>query len=147
MRGAIAAQTLGWCFGFILALGLAAHTAELLGDRAGVLAPAILFSALTIAYELGWAYADLLLMLIALALLIALRQWQSILLSGVLAGLAMGCKYTAVLIPLAAVGVISLYSGVQKWGARIRQVAAFGAVAFAVLAPCHQELAGAAAYR
>ena len=135
MRGAMAAQTLGWCFGFILALGLAAHTAELLGDRAGVLAPAILFSALTIAYELGWAYADLLLMLIALALLIALRQWQSILLSGVLAGLAMGCKYTAVLIPLAAVGVISLYSGVQKWGARIRQVAAFGAVVFAVFAP------------
>jgi len=141
MRGAIAAQTLGWCFGLILTFGLAAYTSELLGERAGILAPAILFSALTISYELGWAYADLLLMLIALALLIVLRRWRLsgqakwLVPSGVLAGLAVGCKYTGGLVPLAAVGAIALYSGERRWSARVRQVAVFGSIAFVVFAP------------
>lgn len=120
LRGPIAAQTLGWMFGAVLALGLAAHTANLLGPRLAPLAPALVFSSYSIALALAWAYADLLLMLMALALLITLRQWRLtrerrwLLLSGFLAGLAMGCKYTAAIVPLAAVVVILFTSFAQR---------------------------------
>lgn len=116
LRGPIAAQTLGWMFGAALALGLAAHTATLLGPRLAPLAPALVFSSYSIALALAWAYADLLLMLMALALLIALRQWQLtraprwLIVGGLLAGFAMGCKYTAAILPFAAVVVILLTS-------------------------------------
>jgi len=113
LRGEIAAQVLGWAFGAILVIGLAAHAAEIFGPRRAPLAPAILLASLTIALSFAWAYADLLLMLLALALLVTLRQWRFTreprwrLLGGVLAGLAMGCKYTGVILPLAAVVTIA----------------------------------------
>ena len=115
LRGEIAAQMLGWVFGVVLAAGPGRACFRVAWGRAGLcLAPAILFSSLTIAFLLAWAYADLLLMLITLALLIALRQWRLsrragrwLWLSGILAGLAVSCKYTSVLVPLAGVGVIA----------------------------------------
>ncbi len=147
MRGAVAAQTLGWFFGMVIALGLTAHTSELLGERLGVLAPAIFFSSFTLAMELAWAYGDLLLVLITLALVIVLRQWRLgapgrwLGLAGMLGGLAVGCKYTGVLVPLAGVAVIALWSflgqsaGQQRWGAAARSIALFAGIAFAVFLP------------
>lgn len=114
LRGEIAAQTLGWVFGAVLTLGLAAYASEAFGPRLASLAPALLLSSSTIAISHSWAYADLLLMLLALAMLVTLRRWSFtherrwLLLSGVLAGLAMGCKYTGVILPFAAVAVIVL---------------------------------------
>jgi hypothetical protein len=116
LRGATAAQALGWVFGALLALGLAAHASELLGAQAAALPPAILFSALTMALSLAWAYVDLLLMLYAVSVLIALRQWalhgdrRWLWLGGVMAGCAVSCKYTGVVVPLAGAMVIGFYS-------------------------------------
>ncbi len=144
LRGEIAAQTLGWAFGAVLTVGLAAHAAELLGARLSSFAPAVLFSALTIALALAWAYAELLLMLITLALLIALRQWRMgapgrwLWLGGVLAGLAVSCKYTGVLVPLAGVGLIASqsFSGERRHLRRVvRDVALFAGIAFVVFLP------------
>lgn len=110
----IAAQTLGWAFGALLALGLAMCASEWVGNRFAALAPAVLFSSFTLALSLAWAYDELLPMLFSLALLIVLRQWRLTLawkwlvLGGVLAGLAMGCKYTAAIVPLAGAMVIFL---------------------------------------
>ena len=112
LRSGVAAQTLGWAFGAVLALGLAAHASELFGPRLAPLAPALLFASFTIAISLAWAYADLLLMLLALALLIALRQWRLtrehrwLYLAAVFSGLALGCKYTSFILPLATLAVI-----------------------------------------
>jgi 4-amino-4-deoxy-L-arabinose transferase-like glycosyltransferase len=125
LRGPIAAQTVGWMFGAALALGLAAHAHELMGARFAMLAPAVLFSSLTVALSLAWAYADLSLMLFSLACLVALRQWRAsgaarwLWLAAVFAGFAMGCKYTAVLVPLAAVAVI-LFTRIEKRKTLIR---------------------------
>lgn len=144
LRGEIAAQTLGWVFGAVLAVGLAAHATEILaGDsNTGLLAPAILYSALTISFLLSWAYADLLLMLITLALLIVLRQWRLstsrrwLWMGGVLAGMAIGCKYTGVLVPLGGVGMIVLGSTAgRRLSARAREAALFGGITCVVLAP------------
>jgi hypothetical protein len=113
VRGLSAAQTLGWMFGAVLALGLAAHAARL-APRLAPLAPALIFSSFSIALALAWAYVEMLLMLMALALLVALRQWQFtrerrwLVFAGLFAGFAMGCKYTAAILPLAATLVILL---------------------------------------
>jgi hypothetical protein len=147
MRGVVAAQALGWFFGMIIALGLTAHTSGLLGERLGVLAPAIFFSSFTLASELAWAYGDLLLVLVALALVIVLRQWRLnapgrwLWLAGVLGGLAVGCKYTGVLVPLAGVAVIALWSfpmqsaGQRRWSTAARTIALFAGIAFVVFLP------------
>jgi hypothetical protein len=147
MRGAVAAQTLGWFFGLMIALGLTGYTSELLGERLGVLAPAIFFSSFTLAMELGWAYGDLLLVLIALALVIVLRQWRLdtsgrwLELAGIFGGLAVGCKYTGVLVPLAGAAVIALWSfsvqpaGQRRWGIVTRPLALFAGIAFVVFLP------------
>jgi 4-amino-4-deoxy-L-arabinose transferase-like glycosyltransferase len=114
LRGASAAQTLGWAFGAVLALGLAAHATELLGARFAALAPATLFASFTIAVSLSWAYVDVLLMLFTLGVLIALRHWAAtrewrwLLLGGVLSGFAVGCKYTGVVVPLAGLAMLLL---------------------------------------
>jgi len=114
LRGEIAAQALGWMFGAVLALGLSAHASAILGPRSGPLAVALLFSSFSIALSLAWAYGELLLMLMALAVLISLRQWRLtdelkwLWLAGVFAGLAMGCKYTGLVVPLAGAVTILL---------------------------------------
>lgn len=147
LRGPIAAQALGWMFGAVLALGLAACTGRLLGPRLAPLAPALLFSSYSIALALAWAYADLLLMVMALALLIALGQWQKtrarrwLMLSGFLAGLAMGCKYTAAILPLAATAVIAWISYRSRtplsrpWPAFFLDVTTFGGAALLTFSP------------
>ena len=148
MRGVVAAQTLGWFFGMIIALGLTAHTSELLGDALGCACPGdFLFGAHICASELAWAYGDLLLVLIALALVIVLRQWRLdtpgrwLWLAGVLGGLAVGCKYTGVLVPLAGVAVIALWSfptqpaGQRRRSAAVRIIALFAGIAFVVFLP------------
>ena len=99
----------------------------MLGERTGILSPAILFSALTISLSLAWAYADLLLMLLALAMLIALRQWRSsgsprwLVLGGALAGFALGAKYTAALVPLSGAVMIAAYPACAPQGSRIKR--------------------------
>jgi hypothetical protein len=114
LRGEIAAQTLGWAFGAVLALGLAGLAGRSLGAEWAATAPAILFSAHTIAISLAWAYAELLLMALALGVLIALDRWRRtsaprwLAVAGALSGFALGCKYTGVIVPLAAFGVVAL---------------------------------------
>ena len=108
----IAAQALGWVFGAILALGLAVFASDMLGEKYAALAPAILFSSFTLALSLAWAYGELLMMLLSLAMLMALRQWWlertpgALVLGGILAGLVVGCKYTGALVPLAGAAVV-----------------------------------------
>jgi len=147
MRGEIAPQVLGWMWGAMLALGLAACASEWLDARRAALSPAILFSSPTMALLLAWAYSDLFLMLATLATLIALRQWRLsgtlrwLVLSGILAGLVVSCKYTGVLVPLAGGGVIALecigrwpWDG-QRLQAGARQVGLFGGATLLAFAP------------
>jgi hypothetical protein len=112
----IAAQVLGWVFGAVLALALAQLAKERLGESVPVFAPAMLFSSFTIALSLAWAYAELLLMLCAVGALGALHHWQrglstrSLVLAGALSAFAIGCKYTGVIVPIAASAFILFVS-------------------------------------
>ena len=143
--GSIAAQTLGWFIGAFLCLGLAGSARDM--GLPAWLAPAILLSSLSVALELAWAYSDLLLMLLALAVVLPLRQWRLLrvdgradqrwlALAGIFAGLACGCKYTGVIVPLAGVAVVlagELFGGQGAQGGRLVR-ALRSTVYFALLA-------------
>jgi len=149
--GGVVAQVLGCFFGIGLCLGLVVSAKEL-GLR-GWLAPAILFSSLSVALELASAYAELLLMLFALAVVLALRQWRLqradgtvanrwLALAGVFAGLACGCKYTGIIVPLAGgtvVLLIALFDAAGDWRRWLRPAFLSGGwfvlMAAAVFAP------------
>ena len=153
--GAGAAQVLGWFFGLALCLGLAAGARDL--GLPAWLAPAIQFSSVSVALELAWAYADLLLMLLALGVVLALREWRResrqptgdprlsarwLALAGVLAGLAWGCKYTGVIVPVAGGAVVFIAACMGPslaWRARLARAllaaTVFGVLAGAALAP------------
>ena len=197
--GAGAAQVLGWFFGLALCLGLAAGARDL--GLPVWLAPAILFSSLSVALELAWAYADVLLMLLALGVFLALREWRRhdnggrqqaggrhdngerqqagerdavgerqqvierqpvvghdavggrdeagahsswrwLVLAGALAGLACGCKYTGIIVPMAGAAVVFLGESLgqpRPWRQRLARAlgsaAVFGVAAGAAFAP------------
>jgi len=142
LRGEIAAQMLGWIFGALLTLGLVAHASQIFKDEnLAALAPAILFSSFTLALSLAWAYADLLLMLFTLAMLITLRQWRLsherrwLWLSGILVGFALGCKYIGLLVVIAGVAMILLTSLEQSFRVRARAAVIFAGLALIVFLP------------
>jgi hypothetical protein len=72
-----------------------------------------LLSSFSVALSLAWAYVDLLLMLMVLAMLLALRQWRRqgttgwLALAGLLAGLAFGGKYTAFAVGAGGLAVVA----------------------------------------
>lgn len=140
LRNEQAAQTLGWCFGAVLALALAQFAAEALSPEHPALAPAILFSSLTIAVSLAWAYAEMWMMLCAVALLVSLREWahtQSgrwLAVAGVCAGLAMGGKYTGVIVPLGAVGFFLAVASTPFFS-RAKALVIFGLVTCLTFSP------------
>jgi hypothetical protein len=157
--GLVTAQTLGWLFGLLLALGLAGAAAAM--RLPAWLAPAIVFSSFSVSLALAWAYADQLLMLLALAALLAVRLWQHhraagrsarswLLIAGGLAGLAWGTKYTGALVPLGCAAAVLVESiicptrsqaspGWRGWLSRLRSGVApasgLGFVAAALMAP------------
>ncbi|MGQ0601687.1 MAG: ArnT family glycosyltransferase [Anaerolineales bacterium] len=113
----ITAQTLGWAFGAVLVVTVAGYARSTLGSRESVFAPAMLLSSFTVALSFAWAYAELLLMLYAVGVLIALREWQQthnprwLVLAGALSAFAVGCKYTGVIVPIAAAAFVLFATG------------------------------------
>ena len=141
--GLIAAQTLGWAFGAAMVIGAAA-LAQRLG-LSGVWAATFLLSSFTIVLSLAWAYADLLPMLFAVAMLTALYRWREqptrgwLLLAGVLGGLAWGGKYTGAIVPLAGALVASGLAAEQRanrgWAQVLRPGLIVGSAAALTFAP------------
>jgi 4-amino-4-deoxy-L-arabinose transferase-like glycosyltransferase len=98
------ATVLAWCIG-VLALAGIAGTANRMGLRYPLLAPAVLLVGDTLARSMGWGYVDWVTALFGYAAIcsISLRAagWKWILLAGTYAGLAFGTKYTAgVILPV-----------------------------------------------
>jgi hypothetical protein len=142
LRGEIAAQLLGWMFGALLTVGLAAHASQIFKEaNLAPLAPAILFSSVTLALLFSWAYADVLVMLYALAVLITLRQWRVthewrwLWLSGILAGFTLGVRYVGFLVLVAGVVLILLTSYGRGVGVRLLAAATFAGITLLVFIP------------
>ncbi len=124
----------------MIAGGMAARAG---GRAAGWVAVILLLSAYSIWLELTFAYADLLPAAYGLGALAAVqtwdaegrRSWRWLVLAGALAGMAMGCKYTAIWLG-GALGALVLWLG-RRDGARasIQRAAIFGAAAALLVLP------------
>jgi 4-amino-4-deoxy-L-arabinose transferase-like glycosyltransferase len=107
LKGDIAAQLIHLCF-FLLLLGaLFAFAVRYFSARVAWLACAVLVAVPSLVSLATWAYVDLALAFYAFAAFYAAmiareaNDWRGFALAGVCAGLAMGVKYTAAIVPLA----------------------------------------------
>ena len=120
LGGNQAAALLSWGFGLLAGLGVLGYLADKLGARAAWAGAVALLAGFSPVILLSSAYVDWLVMLFGLGTLVCLDAWRArgrrrdLFLAGVFAGLAVGCKYTAGTLALAALVVVAW----QAWRRR-----------------------------
>ncbi len=142
LAGERAAAPIHWFYGALEVFALVLIGRRWLSDAAGWLAAAVLLSAYSIVMLAGLPYVDLTLLLYATLAFWALGHflWSGpqaqrwLLLSGVLAGLALSTKYTALALPPALVLAL-LVSRIRNWRPAIRDALLLGVVALLVWSP------------
>jgi hypothetical protein len=142
LAGERAAAPIHWFYSVLSVFALVVIGRRWLSGAAGWLAAAVLLSAHTIVALAGYPYVDLALLLYATLAFWALghflwsgpqtQQW--LLLGGLLAGLALSAKYTALALP-PALGLALLVSRDQNWRSAIRDVLLLGIVVLLVWSP------------
>ena len=101
LRSGATAATFGWAVGVITMIGVDGYARRLFGPRAAWLAPAILLSGFSISQAMNWAYVDLWVLLFGSAFFVALDYYKItgrrfwLIISGIVAGFAIGTKYTS----------------------------------------------------
>ena len=157
------AQLIHWTYAVLALLSVYTLAERHLTRRAGWLAMAILISAPTISLLASWAYVDLAVLFYELAAFqLLLLAWQAeapltaegkgnrigdspltpkeggsrlLALAGVVSGMAVGVKYTAVLLPAAMAVLVALQARKRGWSLAWRQALLFGGCAALVAAP------------
>lgn len=140
LGGAQAAAALGWAVGSLTLLGLLGYLRQRLDVRAAWVGVASLLAGYTLVMLFGWAYMDTLPFLLGLGVLICLDGWQQqgglrwTATAGLLAGLALGSKYTAGVIAVS--GAVVLFLGVLRHGKKgWLSLLVFGLAGLAAVAP------------
>jgi len=147
LTGERAAAAIHWCYSLLAVLGLVTAGRRWLSGAAGWLAAAVLLSASSIVLLAGWPYVDLALLLYATLAFFALlrfcaagsqERWTHnvrwLILSGVLAGLALSTKYTALAV-LPALAATLFISRIRHLPSAIRHLLLLGGVALLVWSP------------
>ncbi len=131
------AAVLGWWAGILALVGVLG-LGRSFGPRAGWAGVGALLCGETLAASLGWAYADWFVGLSGIALVIALDRWgvertlRWAAVAGIVAGMAAGIKYTAVVGWIGASVVVLAGAGIRRgW----RSLAAFSAAALLIVTP------------
>ena len=153
------ATVFGWAVSVAAFLGVEGFSRRLLGAAQGGrwLAPAILLSGYSISQAMNWAYLETWILLFGSAMLIALdyacsepmagdppgrRAW--LVCAGLLAGIAIGAKYTAgVLLPIGAIFILPVWDrkepahagGPAAWRRWVGEVAILGGAAALLVLP------------
>jgi 4-amino-4-deoxy-L-arabinose transferase-like glycosyltransferase len=137
LRGDVAAQCIHFIFG-LMTLGLIALTAREFCSRAAVpVALAITLSIPIVLLLSSWAYSDIALTFYTLAAVVAYHRWLAergqgyLILAGLMAGFALGLKYTSFLLPLGLAAFL-LHDARQS---RVRDIAVFVLACAAAAAP------------
>ncbi len=108
----IVPQLIHFTFGILFIILVWDWVKTLWGPQASWWSIAIFLSMPSLTWLAAWAYTDLALIFFALASLYALWKWKSTSLNpwlticGIMAGFAMGIKYTSVVLPIAIAGLI-----------------------------------------
>jgi hypothetical protein len=117
LGGTETAPVLAWGIALLTLIGVADWGAHKISPRAGWVAVACLLGGFTLAISLAWGYVDWLVMLFGLVGMVWLDQWQAtgtrppLVLAGMVAGFAVGTKYTAGVWALGGAVVVLLHTG------------------------------------
>jgi len=139
--GLSSAVVVGWLIGVICLVGIFGYTKEKFGTGPGWASIASLLTGSTIASSLGWGYVDWLTMLFGIAFIVAMDLWYQsgsrkfIVLSGIFTGFALGTKYTAGVLLISGVTLISLINPLKNKGNKLRDLMLYLLVAGAVFSP------------
>lgn len=119
LRAGSTAVVYSWAVGATAFIGVEVLARRISASIPRWLAPAVLLSGFSFSHSLSWAYVDLFVMLFGVCLWLSLLNYvennrrSDLFLMGIMAGLAIGAKYTsAVLLPL--VGLALLYDAVVR---------------------------------
>ena len=148
-RGVIVGQLIAAALGFLTALALRRMIGGVAGREAGDIAAVIFYTWPGVTRYSGMPYVELPLIFYGtLALWGLLWSWRRrltkpcargwVALSGVAAGLALGCKYTAALLIFVPVGGLLVVLGVlgrSGWKGAVRRSALFAVVALLLFSP------------
>ncbi|HSJ53237.1 MAG TPA: glycosyltransferase family 39 protein, partial [Anaerolineae bacterium] len=138
LRGPAVAKLIHFGYAVLSLLLLYAAGSRYFTRRAAWLAMAILVAAPTITLLASWAYVDLAVLFYELAAVYLVARGlereagartRLLALAGACCGLAVGVKYTALLLPAALAGAILWYGRREGWRRALRQATVFGAVA------------------
>ncbi len=143
LKGDIVAKLIHYLYGLLAGAAIFLLAKRYLSSKAGWWSLALVWSMPMVWVVMGWAYADLGLVLYELLAFFALLNWLGskegkwLLLSGALSGFAMGVKYTAFVVPLSLAFII-LYQGVkrrQRASSLLRSLFLFALLALLLASP------------
>ena len=125
MAGVQAATTLGWMLGGLAILGILGYLHHRLGSSAAWAGVAAITSGLTLSSSLAWAYVDWMVILFGVCTLVSLERYEAsgekreLILAGTFAGMALGTKYTAGVILLAGIILITWHFIQRRESSRV----------------------------
>ncbi|MBW1742174.1 MAG: glycosyltransferase family 39 protein [Deltaproteobacteria bacterium] len=120
LKGPILAKLIHFSFGLLTAVAVFHWTADNSSVSTGLLAAAVYYTLPLVAKLSGWAYVDLALAFFTFAMITALLDWKErqhsgfIVLAGILGGLAMGTKYSGIIVLLTVVLSALLFLNNEK---------------------------------
>jgi hypothetical protein len=138
LGGAASAAMVGWVAGVVTLVGLLGYLFQRLGTRAAWVGTAALLAGFTMPVAISWAYVDWWCLLFGFGALVALDQWRQfggvrrLVVAGLMAGFALGTKYPAGVLGLAA-GITLLWHAWRRREQFLRIVWPFAVAA--ILAP------------
>ncbi|MFQ6000466.1 MAG: ArnT family glycosyltransferase [Anaerolineae bacterium] len=143
LKGDIVAKLIHYLYGLLAGAAVFLLAKRYLSSKVGWWSLALAWSMPMVWVVMGWAYADLGLVLYELLAFFALLNWLGskegkwLLLSGALSGFAMGVKYTGFVAPL-SLALLILYQGVrghQRASSLLRSLFLFTLLALLVASP------------
>ncbi|RLD04463.1 MAG: hypothetical protein DRI32_05600 [Chloroflexi bacterium] len=141
LAGAESAAVLGWGLGVLTLIGLLGFLAEHFSPRTAWVALAALLSGGTLSTSLSWAYVEWATMLYGLGIFIFLDLWslrrekKFLWMAGILAGFALGTKYTAGILLVSALPIIFLANRGRGVKSTLRDIFTFGGIALLAFSP------------
>jgi hypothetical protein len=141
LKGDIVARLIHYAYGFLTLLALFAFAGRYFNRKVAWLSVAIFYSVPSLVLISTWAYVDLGLIFYEFSAFYALMRWLEardkrwLALTAILCGLAMGVKYTSVILPITLALIIGLkvrQEGLQEMG---KALLLFGLLAIVVASP------------
>jgi len=141
LKGDIVAKLIHYAYGFLTLLALFAFARRYFNHKVAWLSMAIFCSVPSLVLILTWAYVDLGLIFYEFTAFYALMRWLEakdkrwLTLTAILCGLAMGVKYTSVILPITLALIIALKVRQEGLRQMVKALCLFGLLAIVVASP------------